>query len=122
MMEHKRTSQTKVIGVVGKPNTGKSTFFCATTLAPPKIAFECRSTRLRLETVAQSELVDWTSRLFVEQSSLAPAVTILPVKDLFWVRPIGLIYRQESYQAPAVKRLIEVLRTAAKVMKCEPAR
>jgi ribosome-binding ATPase YchF (GTP1/OBG family) len=27
-----------VIGVVGKPNTGKSTFFCATTLAPAKIA------------------------------------------------------------------------------------
>ena len=38
MTKHKRTSQTKVIGVVGKPNTGKSTFFCATTLAPAKIA------------------------------------------------------------------------------------
>ena len=27
-----------MVGVVGKPNTGKSTFFSATTLAPAKIA------------------------------------------------------------------------------------
>ena len=27
-----------MVGIVGKPNTGKSTFFCAATLAPAEIA------------------------------------------------------------------------------------
>ncbi len=30
--------QSKAIGIVGKPNVGKSTFFCASTMAPAKIA------------------------------------------------------------------------------------
>lgn len=31
-------SYSKMLGIVGKPNTGKSTFFCASTLAPAEIA------------------------------------------------------------------------------------
>ena len=31
-------SYSRVLGIVGKPNTGKSTFFCAATLAPAEIA------------------------------------------------------------------------------------
>jgi ribosome-binding ATPase YchF (GTP1/OBG family) len=31
-------SYTRLLGIVGKPNTGKSTFFCASTLAPAEIA------------------------------------------------------------------------------------
>lgn len=31
-------SYSKMLGIVGKPNTGKSTFFCASTLAPVEIA------------------------------------------------------------------------------------
>jgi len=31
-------SYSRLIGIVGKPNTGKSTFFCASTLAPAEIA------------------------------------------------------------------------------------
>ncbi|MEM4704779.1 MAG: redox-regulated ATPase YchF [Candidatus Bathyarchaeia archaeon] len=31
-------SYSKLLGIVGKPNTGKSTFFCASTLAPAEIA------------------------------------------------------------------------------------
>jgi len=73
--------------------------------------------RLRLQIVVSSELVDYTSGCFIEQSGLASAVTFLPVKELAWVRPIGLIYRREVYQPPAIKRLIEVLRAAAKKMK-----
>jgi len=86
-------------------------------LRQPEIAFECRSTRLRLQIVASSDLVDYTSRCFLEQSALASNVRFLPVKELAWVRPIGLIYRREIYQPPAIKRLIEVLRAAAKKMK-----
>lgn len=71
---------------------------------------EARSTALRLRTVASTDLIDWISRNFVEQSALASNLKILPVKELAWVRPVGLIYRREIYQPPAIRRLIEILR------------
>jgi DNA-binding transcriptional LysR family regulator len=64
--------------------------------------------------VAASNLIDWTSRNFIEQSAVASRLAILPVKELAWVRPFGLIYRRETYQPPAIKRLIEILRASAK--------
>jgi DNA-binding transcriptional LysR family regulator len=89
-------------------------------LAPPHIAFECRSPRLKLRTVACSDLLDWTSRRFIEQSALASAVKILPVKELAWIRPIGLIYRREAYLPPAIGRFIEILRVSVKDVAALP--
>ncbi len=37
MTEFKQKSYSKTLGIVGKPNTGKSTFFSASTLAPAEI-------------------------------------------------------------------------------------
>jgi hypothetical protein len=42
-----------------------------------------------LRTVAASDLLNWTSRRFVEQSPLSSHVKILGVKELKLVRPIG---------------------------------
>jgi DNA-binding transcriptional LysR family regulator len=83
-------------------------------LPPPRIAIESRSPILRLRSVANSDLVDWTSRRFIEQSDLASALKILPVKELAWWRPIGLVYRQESYLPPAMGRFIEIVKASAK--------
>lgn len=83
-------------------------------LPPPNIAMEARATALRLRMVATSNLVDWTSRIFVEHSAVVSSLAILPVRELVWARPVGLIYRQETYQPPAIKRLIEILRASAK--------
>jgi DNA-binding transcriptional LysR family regulator len=88
--------------------------FRSAGLPPPQIAFECRSPRLQLRTVACSDLLDWTSRRFVEQSELDSRVKILPVKQLAWLRPIGLIYRREPYLPPPVGRFIGILKDRAK--------
>ena len=56
-------------------------------LQPPNIAMEARATALRLRMVAGSNLVDWTSRNFIEQSAMASNLAIIPVKELAWVRP-----------------------------------
>jgi len=88
--------------------------FRSASLPPPQIAFECRSPRLKLRTVVNSDLLDWTSRRFVEKSEFASTVTILPVKELEWVRPIGLIYRRETYLPPAIGRFIEILKAQAR--------
>jgi DNA-binding transcriptional LysR family regulator len=85
-------------------------------LPPPNIAFECRSAGLTLRTVASSDLLDWTSRRFVENSALASAVKILPVKELAWLRPVGLIHRRETYLPPAARRFIEIVKAEAYAM------
>jgi DNA-binding transcriptional LysR family regulator len=85
-------------------------------LGPPNIALEARSAALRLRTVASSHLLDWTSRKVVEQSALASEVKILPIEELTWRRPVGLIYRRENYLPPAVSRFIEILKASAKEM------
>jgi len=83
-------------------------------LPPPRIAVECRSHALNLRAIACSEILGWTVRRLVEQSGLASALKIVPVKELTWRRPIGLIYRQESYLPPAIGRFIEILKASAK--------
>lgn len=86
-------------------------------IRPPESAVECRTLRLRALTVACSDLLDWTSRRLVEQSDLSSAVTILPVKELAWSRPVGLIYRREAYQPPATRLLIDKLKSAVVSMR-----
>ena len=83
-------------------------------LAPPNIALESRSAALRLRTVASSDLLDWTSRKFLEQSASADEVTVLSVKDMVWLRPVGLIYRRETYLPASVQRFIDIVRAEAK--------
>jgi DNA-binding transcriptional LysR family regulator len=82
----------------------------------PQIAFEARSAALQLRTVAASDLLNWTSRRFVEQSPLGTAVRILSVKELKLVRPIGVVYRRKTYLPPAVRRLVTILKAQSKEM------
>jgi DNA-binding transcriptional LysR family regulator len=80
----------------------------------PHVGMEARSANLRLWTVAASDLLDFTSRSFMMQSAVAPRLKILPVVDLKWIRPIGLLYRRESYLPPALLRFIGIIRAIAR--------
>jgi DNA-binding transcriptional LysR family regulator len=88
-------------------------------LPPPYIAFECRSPGLRLRTVASTDLLDWTSRRYVEKSELSSQLAVVPAREFEWARPIGVIYRRETYLPPIIHRLIEILRTTAKKLLIE---
>jgi DNA-binding transcriptional LysR family regulator len=44
------------------------------------------------------------------------AVTTLPIKELTRPHPVGLLYRKEAYQSPAMRRFIEIVRTVTKDM------
>src|SRR5262249_21696981 len=69
----------------------------------PRVGLECRSTALRLRSVAQSDLIDFTSLAVVRQLGSA-GIVILPVKELSWHRSIGLLRRNTSYQPRVVER------------------
>jgi DNA-binding transcriptional LysR family regulator len=82
-------------------------------LPSARAGLECRSTALRLRSVAKSDLLDFTSRSVVRQLADAQ-VTILPVRELAWRRSVGLLRRKETYLPPVVRRFADILRSIAK--------
>ena len=82
-------------------------------LPAPVLAIESRSVRIRFESVARSELLDFTSRLAFEHAAPRYGLKEIPVKELAWRRPVGVIYRREAYLPPPARRLIDILRSAA---------
>src|SRR5262249_29822489 len=79
---------------------------CSGSLGAPK----SRSLWLRLEAVANSDLLLYTSGAVGRKfGSRQIALKALPVKELYWVRPVGMIHRRERYISPAVRRFIEIL-------------
>jgi len=86
-------------------------------LPAPQTAFEARSAALQLRTVVASDLLNWTSRRFVEQSPFAAAVRILPVEGVKLVRSIGVVYRREAYLPPAVTRFVMILKAQSKQLR-----
>ena len=82
-------------------------------LPPPRIAIEARSVPLRLQICAATSLLSFNTRRSLRQVAPRFRLKELPVDELKWRRPFGVIYRREAYLSPAARRLIEVLRAAA---------
>ena len=83
---------------------------------PPRVAFQSRSAALRLRTVGSSDLLTIASRDCIEQATSAATVITLPVDALAWLRPVGLIFRRETYLPPVGRRFIEIIKAMAKDM------
>jgi len=87
-------------------------------LAPPKIAVEARSLSMRLRTWATSDLLGFCPRRVLNDSSNALRLRELPINELTWRRPVGVLTRKEAYLSPAARRFLELLRAyASKVAK-----
>jgi DNA-binding transcriptional LysR family regulator len=56
------------------------------------------------------------SRDCIEQATSASTVTTLPVNELAWLRPVGVIFRRETYLPPVGRRFIEIIKAMAKDM------
>jgi DNA-binding transcriptional LysR family regulator len=82
-------------------------------LPPPCVGLECRSTALRLRSVAKSNLLDFTSFAVIRQLANID-VAVLPVNELTWRRSVGLLRRKGAYVPRTVQRLIDILRSISK--------
>ena len=80
---------------------------------PPRVAFQSRSAALRLRTVGSSDLLTIVSRDCIEQATSAATVITLPVDALAWLRPVGVIFRRETYLPPVGRRFIEIIKAMA---------
>jgi DNA-binding transcriptional LysR family regulator len=83
---------------------------------PPRIALESRSLPLKQWMVAASDLLTFTSRSVVRQCASVSEVTMLPVEELAWPFPVSVIYRNETYLPPAMRRFVEIIKATAKTM------
>ncbi len=88
-------------------------------LPPPRVAVETRPVRLRLQICAASDLISFFSRRTLRQVAPSFRLKELPVKELTWRRPVGVIYRKDAYLAPAALRFIEILKSMAKEIAAE---
>lgn len=79
---------------------------------PPRVAIEARPIRLRLEICASTNLLSFNARRMLRQVAPRFRLKELPVEELKWRRPVGVIYRNEAYLPPAARRLIELLKAA----------
>jgi len=88
-------------------------------LQPPRVAFESRSLKLRMEVAASSDILLYTSKAVLGRADArSVGLRALAVPELCWRRAVGAIHRAEPYMAPAVRRLIEILRKT--VTSAEP--
>jgi DNA-binding transcriptional LysR family regulator len=86
---------------------------------PPRVAFETRSIRLRLQIVAASSHLGFLAKRVIRQAAPHFRLKELPVKGVTWRRPIGVIYRKDAYLSPAARRFIEILKATAKEIATE---
>lgn len=82
-------------------------------LNPPRVAVETRSLQLRLMTVAASNLLSFATRRAILKAAQFRLKEV-PVKEVSWRRPVGVIYREGGYLSPAARRFIEILKTTAR--------
>jgi DNA-binding transcriptional LysR family regulator len=82
-------------------------------LPTPEVLVETRSTNLKRATVASSSLLDFSSKLALENGPHCDRLRILAVKELTWRRPVSLIYREAAYLSPATRSFIASVKDIA---------
>jgi DNA-binding transcriptional LysR family regulator len=85
------------------------------------VALESRSLPVRLEAVASSDLLAYTSRRMIEQFIAdGHALVVLSVPQLAWRRPVGAIHRNEPYLHAAARRFINILKVCSSELAPAP--
>ena len=85
-------------------------------LPAPRVAVESRAARVSLQSLSTSDLLGFTARSVYERGAQLFRLTELPIRELAWKRPVGVIHRNDAYLPPAARRLIETMRRLAQTV------
>ena len=88
-------------------------------LPPSNVTFQTNAPHLLMHAVASSDLLGFQSRFDVRHTAPRIRVVELPVKELAWIRRIGVSYRKDGYLSPAALRFIDILKSSAKEIAAE---
>ena len=80
----------------------------------PQPTLETRSLRLRVQTVASSDLLGFISVGVLRRAAPVFRLKELRVRGVTWRRAVGVIYRDEAYLSPAARRLIDELKSTVR--------
>ena len=83
-------------------------------LPAPRFAVETRSIRMRIQMIAGSRLLGFGPKRSVQKAAARFRLKVLPVRELTWPRPVGVMYRKDAYLLPAARRLIELFKSATR--------
>ena len=83
-------------------------------LPPPEIAMGSNSLLLRHRLVASSDLVGYAPKQSISEAFPRSRCAVLHVKDLNYIRRVGVMYRKDAYLSPAARRFMEVLKATTK--------
>lgn len=83
-------------------------------LAPPHITIEANSASLRLLAVARSDLLGFGSKHLMQQFASKLGLAAIAVKEMDWHRRVGISYRKADYVSPALRRVIDMLKSTAR--------
>jgi DNA-binding transcriptional LysR family regulator len=81
---------------------------------PPRVAFETRTLRLRLQICASTDLLGFIGRGVFREIAPRFRLIEIPIKELMWRHPVGVIYRKDAYVPPAARRLVDILKQTTK--------
>ncbi len=87
-------------------------FFQDNGLPPPKVAVQTRSLRLRLLIWSSTNLLGFNSKRVIQHAAPRFRLKEIPLKELTWRRPLGVIYRKDAYLSPSTRRFIEILKSS----------
>jgi DNA-binding transcriptional LysR family regulator len=82
----------------------------------PQTVVEVHSMRLRLQTLATSNLLGFMSRRILQQAAGRMRLKELPLKELQLRRPVGVVYRKDGYLPPSARQFIDLLKGVTKTI------
>ena len=89
------------------------------SLPPPDVTLRTNAPSLLIHAVASSKLLGFQSRWDVRHGRTRGRVSEIRVKELTWVRRIGVRYRKDAYLPPVARRFIDTLKATAKTIAME---
>ena len=88
--------------------------FEAHGLHRPQAVLETGSVSLAAALTASSDLLWFTVKRHLQENEENPLLVEIPVKELRWIRHVGVSYRRNAFLSPVARRFINLLRAAAK--------
>jgi DNA-binding transcriptional LysR family regulator len=87
-------------------------------LPRPDVALRSTSSMLRVSKVATSRLLGLHSvATLLSLTYVQPWLSILPVKDFVWSRPVLAVYKSARSISPAARRFMEDMKAIAKQLE-----
>jgi len=83
-------------------------------LPPPLISLVSESAMLNRHAVATTNLLGFATKRAVQAIAPHFRLTIIPLRDMKWVRPVAVFYRKDGYLSPVARRFIDILKSTAR--------